>query len=142
MQDTLTRARKKPALHISESDYDLIAEYAMGIRKKSPAMSEQLMEEIDRAVVHSDADLPNNVVTLGAEVEFHDETTGVTRRVRLVMPSDAKVEDGYVSMLTPIGAGLIGLRAGQIIDWPGRDGRARAIKVLDVVQKPLERGRA
>lgn len=143
MQDTLKRAAvRKPALHICESDYDLVAEYAMGIRKNSPAMSDQLMEEIDRGVVHPDADLPDDVVKLGAEVEFLDEKTSITRRVRLVMPADANVEDGYVSILTPIGAALIGLRAGQIIDWPGRDGRARSIKILDVVQKPLERGGA
>jgi regulator of nucleoside diphosphate kinase len=143
MQKTVTRAKaRKPTLHISESDYDLIAAYAMGIRTKSLAMSDQVMEEIDRAVVHSDEDLPVDVVKLGAEVEFHDENSGVTRRVRLVMPSDSNVEEGYVSILTPIGAGLIGLRSGQIIDWPGRDGRARSIKVLDVVQKPLEHRRA
>lgn len=133
----MTRAKaRKPTLHISESDYDLIAEYAMGIRKKSATMSDQLMEEIDRAVVHPDGEVPSNVVKLGSEVEFLDETTSITRRVTLVMPADAKVEDGCVSILTPMGAGLIGLRAGQIIDWPGRDGRARSIKVLDVVQNP------
>ena len=73
-------------------------------------------------------------MTLGSEVSYLDESTNLVRRVRLVMPGEADVEDGKVSILTPIGAGLIGLRTGQSIDWPGLDGRSRVLTILDVAR--------
>jgi len=54
--------------------------------------------------------------------------------VQLVYPADADIDAGKVSILTPVGAGLIGLRAGQAIAWPDRDGRARTLRVLGVAR--------
>ena len=68
------------------------------------------MAEIERAVITPPARLPGDVVALGSEVEFEDESSGARRRVRLVLPADADIESGMISILTPIGAGLIGMR--------------------------------
>jgi regulator of nucleoside diphosphate kinase len=137
MQDTATKARaKKPPLHITESDYDVIAELAHVIEKRSPALSKQLVDEIERAKLHPDGKLPANVVALGSEVEFVDDSNGTRRKVRLVMPSEADIEAGRISILTPVGAGLIGMSAGREIDWPCPDGRPRKLKILQVTQKP------
>jgi regulator of nucleoside diphosphate kinase len=34
-----------------------------------------------------------------------------------------------------VGAGLIGLAQGQVIDWPDRDGKARALRVVRVTRE-------
>ena len=47
-------------------------------------------------------------------------------------PGEADIEKGFVSVLTPVGAALIGLTAGQAIDWTDRDGRTRRLHVLEV----------
>ena len=36
--------------------------------------------------------------------------------------------------MTPVGAGLIGLREGQSILWPDRDGRERELAIIRVRQ--------
>jgi regulator of nucleoside diphosphate kinase len=137
MQKSIRRAgARKPAIRISEADYDLIANYASGLEARSPALAQMLFEEIDRATVCPAGKLPAGVVTLGSEVSYLDDSTGAVRRVQLVMPGEADIDDGKISILTPMGAGLIGLKAGQSIDWPCPDGRPRVLKVLDVTQVP------
>ena len=136
MQKTIRRVGKKPAIRISEGDYDLIANYAASLESRSPELAHMLLGEIDRATVCPAGKLPAGVVTLGSEVSYLDDTTGAIRRVRLVMPGNADIDDGRISILTPMGAGLIGLKAGQSIDWPCPDGRPRVLKVLEVTQAP------
>src|SRR3546814_1176293 len=94
------------------------AVFALGIERRSRWLSKMLLNEIDRAEIHARDTLPPDVVSLGSDVEFLDVATGATRQVRLVLPPDADIEAGRVSILTPMGAGLIGLRKGQSIDWP------------------------
>ena len=77
---------------------------------------------------------PKNVVTIGSEVTFIDDTNGTTRTVRLVLPGEADIEEARVSVMTPVGAGLIGMSIGREISWPLPDGRPRALKILDVKQ--------
>lgn len=127
---------RKPVIHISESDYDLIANYAISLEARSPALAKMLLDEIDRAKVSPDDRLPPDVAALGSEVTYLDESSGAVMRVRLVMPAEADIGKGKISLLTPIGAGLVGLKAGQSIDWPCPDGRPRTLSVIEVRQAP------
>jgi hypothetical protein len=55
-------------------------------------------------------------------VEYRSDA-GQSRRVTLVFPAQADISANKVSILTPIGAALIGLSTGQLImDRPGRQG--------------------
>lgn len=137
MTKAIRRARaKSPPIRISDTDYDVIASLAMGLEIRSPALAQMLFQEIDRAKVYPAGKLPSDVVALGAQVSFVDDTRDTVHRVQLVMPNEADVDNGKVSILTPVGAGLIGLKAGQSIDWPYSDGRTRVLKILDVTQSP------
>ena len=126
------RSPRKPRIHIAESDYDRIANLALAMQRRSPELSEQVLGEIDRARLHPDDRLPPSVVRLGSEVEFADDVGGEARRIRLVMPPEADIEAGRVSVMTPIGAGLIGMSEGQQISWPRPDGRPRTLRILSV----------
>ena len=125
---------QKPAIHLIDAEYDIIADLALGIGRQSPELSKLLLDEIGRAEVHAPDALPPNVVTIGAEVEVLDERTGAVRQLRLVLPSDADVDAGLLSILTPMGAGLIGLGKGQSIEWPYPNGDTRMLKILKVTR--------
>ena len=127
-------AADKPPIHLIDADYDVIAGLAMRIERRSPGLSKMLMDEIDRAEIHAREMLPADVVSLGSKVEFLDLDTGTTRKVRLVLPGEADIEAGRISILTPMGAGLIGLAKGQSIDWPCPSGRARVLRILSVMR--------
>lgn len=122
----------RPPIHLLDTESDLLGDLALRAEHRLPVVSAMLLAEIDRAEIHDAASLPSDVVTLGAEVAYLDEGSGARRTVRLVLPADADIEAGLVSVLTPMGAGLIGLSAGQKIDWPDLEGRERSIRILAV----------
>lgn len=62
------------------------------------------------------------------------QASGADRKVELVYPRDADISAGRVSILTPVGAGVIGLRTRQSILWPDRDGRERKLTIVKVLQ--------
>jgi regulator of nucleoside diphosphate kinase len=126
----------RPAIHISESDCDRIVNLATTLETRAPELAQMLLGEVDRATVYAEGELPGDAVALGSEVEFLDESSGKSRRVRLVLPAEADIERGRISILTPVGAGLIGLRAGDGIDWPCPDGRPRVLRIVAVDQAP------
>lgn len=57
---------------------------------------------------------------------------GETRVVTLVFPKLADIAAGKISILTPVGSALIGLRKGQSISYRARDGRPQSLTVVDV----------
>ena len=122
----------RPEIHIGERDYDLIAAFALRIARSDPELSRTIFEEIDRAQIHADKDLPAKAIAIGSEVEFVDERDGDVRRVTLVLPGEADIEAGRISVTTPMGVGLIGLSEGQSIDWPHPDGRPRRLRIGSV----------
>jgi len=136
MNKRINSGTPKPPIHISETDYALIASQAMRLEMTAPRIAEMLLDEIDRAEVHPLDELPSGVVTLGSLVTFVDESTGVQRTVQIVLPADADIERSSLSIASQVGAGLIGLKAGQSIDWPCPDGRPRTLRILAVEQSP------
>ena len=77
---------------------------------------ELLAHELDRAsVVQDDSDL-RSVVRMGSQVSYRDDKTGEVRNLVLVYPHDADMH-GRISVLTPLGAALIGLSVGQAIEF-------------------------
>ena len=124
----------RPPIHLLASESDMIASLALQAEHLQPVVAAMLLSEIERAELHDPASLPDNVVILGSEVDFLDEKSHQLRTVRLVLPGEANIAIGQISILTPVGAGLYGLMAGQTIDWPDLDGRDRRLRILAVRQ--------
>ncbi len=126
----------KPPIVISEDDYDTIADLALRMEQRAPELARLILNEIDRARVVPREKVPADVVTIGSEVEYLDGSNGEKRRLRLVVPAGADIGEARISVMTPVGAGLIGMRVGREIDWPTPDGRPRTLTILDVNQQP------
>lgn len=95
-------------------------------------LSDELAEELDRAIVVHTAQIPEDVVTMHARCTYIDERIGTQREVELVYPDEADLASGKISILTPVGSALIGLRVGQKIAWDFPDGTVRSLKVASV----------
>lgn len=130
MNATLNAASPRPPLDMIDHEADTLTTLA----ERSPALGTMLLAEIERARLHGSTDIPHDVVTMNATVNFVDEASGDARTVQLVYPADADFAAGRISIMTPVGIGLIGLRAGQSIVWPDRDGRERRLTVTRVAQ--------
>lgn len=105
---------------------------ALAAMGRDPEVGDRLLEEIERAEVLPSADMPAHIVNVGSEVTFRDNTTGRVQTVMLVLPRQADIAERKVSVLTPVGAALIGLAQGASIDWETRDGESRELTVLQV----------
>jgi len=125
---------ERPPVAMIDTEADILSDLAVNVEERLPQVSALLLAEVSRANTYSAAEIPADVVTMNASVEFIDESSGCARTVRLVFPRDADISNGRISILTPVGAGLIGLRPGQSILWPDRDGKERRLTIVKVDQ--------
>lgn len=135
MTQAAALAPARPHIIISRSDADRLASLAEQMERASPLAADLLLDEVERAEIRDDQAVPDDVVGMHSVVEFTDEAHGKPRVVQLVYPPEADIAQGRISVLTPIGAGLIGLSAGQTIMWPDREGHERPLQILKVTRK-------
>ena len=133
---TRPKALRRPAIQMIDSEADTLTTLALGAESRVPEVAEMLLNEIERATIVSEKRISPDVVTMRSVVEFIDEASGADRTVQLVYPREADISAGRISILTPIGAGLIGMRTGQSILWPDRDGRERKLTIVKVSREP------
>lgn len=126
----------RPRLIIDERAYPRLLALAERARAHAPDLADRLIVEIERADLRAASDMPGDVVSLGSEVTFREHDR--TRTVRIVAPEDADIERRRISVLTPVGAALLGLRVGQKISWDMPDKRVAVLEVL-AVRQPGER---
>ena len=124
----------RPPIHLLAAESDMVASLALQAEHRNPVVAAMLLDEIERAELHEPDTLPETAVTIGSSVDFVDEKTSQLRTVELVLPATANIALGRISILTPMGAALYGLTAGQSIDWPDLDGHGRRINILRVRQ--------
>jgi regulator of nucleoside diphosphate kinase len=133
-------ARRKPAITITHSDHERLTRLAQSVVGPNDFIADALLEELERARPVADGAAPANLVRMGSTLRFTSDS-GEDRVVTLVFPGEADIAQGRVSILTPIGVALIGLSAGQSIDWTGRDGRSHRLTVESVEKAgPAYRG--
>lgn len=134
---TSPKPTARPPIVVSETDAERLSGLALRNEAANPKVSELLLEELARARVLPDARMAEDVVGMNSRVAFRDEAHGREREVTLVYPQDADIAAGRISIMTPVGAGLIGLRSGQSILWPDRDGEKRVLRVLSVARAAM-----
>ena len=126
----------RPPIHLLAAESDMVASLALQAEHRHPLVAAMLLEEIERAELHEPETLPETAVTIGSQVDFVDEKSSQLRSVELVLPASANIAEGRISILTPMGAALLGLSKGQSITLEGRDGAPRSLTVLELLSQP------
>lgn len=132
MQQQQARPPVRSTIHMREDECDALYALALSAERSHPQTAQLLLAELERAELHKTETLPPNTVVMNAHIDFIDEASGTRRTVQLVYPQDADIAAGRVSILTPIGAGLIGMTAGASIFWPDRNGQGRTLRIVGV----------
>ena len=124
-----------PALKVTKGDRDRLASAAIAAlrhERRSSASASMLLSEVARAVViESDTPSPH-VVAPHRDVEIYDNITNTNRRLQLVYPGEDDSDPAAVSVLSPLGAALIGLSVGDTFDWCNVYGDRHSVTVLRV----------
>lgn len=121
--------RRLPPVAFTASDIEII-EGLLASGAPTPARS-LLEAELSRAAVVSDA-AARGAARLGDWVEYRTDDDGPVRRVQLVLPAEADIDQNRVSVLSPVGAALIGLKAGARFEWTDTRGRRHRLQLLSV----------
>jgi len=130
MRDVV-RNRSVPQIIVSTADYERLTDLANASLQSQPAVAQELLDEMDRAKVVEPSALPAGVVRMGSTVTFKADD-GQTRTLKLVYPVDESLDEHRISVMTPVGAALIGLGVGQSISWTARDGKHHRLTVMNV----------
>jgi regulator of nucleoside diphosphate kinase len=126
IDNVMTESRAKPAVILLAEDYERLSALAHAARKRMPDLADELADEIGRAQVLAKGKHPQHIVCMNSEVEFRDDTTG------LVYPEEADISQRKLSVLTPVGTALIGLRTGHSMTWQAPNGALRQLTVVSV----------
>jgi regulator of nucleoside diphosphate kinase len=118
----------KPKIAIAESDHARLTRLAETLSRRNPDLADQLYAELMRADVFAEDDATRRTVRMGSKLEYTTDT-GDTRVVTLVFPGEEDISAGKISVLTPIGIALIGLSAGDTIEWRTLGGRTHRLTV-------------
>jgi regulator of nucleoside diphosphate kinase len=129
-----------PRIVISETEERRLTTLATAaeLTLRSQDVARSLLAEMERADVVPDRIMPANVVRMNSWVEFEIDDRD-RRRVQVVFPGDANIDEDKISILTPIGTALIGLSTGQIMMLRGHDGRPHNLRVLSVAEPTTSR---
>lgn len=129
---------QRPPLVIATTDLRSLREVVNATRPPDAraAVAAWLAEELDRAAVVAPEALPPRVVTMNAQVTYRDDVTDQVGCMTLVYPGEEDGEAHAVSVLSPVGAALVGLSEGQSIRWRTPSGGFRGLTVLRVQFQP------
>jgi len=123
----------RPQLIIDKRLYSRLIALAERARARSPELAARLLEEVERAELRAPGDMPEDAVTLGSEVTFRRDSR--TQTVCIVAPEEADIDRRRISVVTPVGAALLGLRVGQRITWEMPDKRVVELEIVAVRQQ-------
>ena len=119
---------------VTESDRIRLSEI-IAVAERSPRHGlgdiPALRRELDRARVVNDDDLPVDVIRLNSRAELADLDTGERMEFTLVLPDEANVDEGRISVFAPMGTAMLGYRVGDRFEWPVPYG-LRRLKVVAV----------
>ncbi len=126
-----------PQIYLTQKDMDRL----LALVDAYPGQRfEKLEDELVRAHVVAPQELPHDVVTMNSRVVFENEASGERREVTLVYPGSADIDAGKISILTPVGTALLGLRVGQSIEWELPGGARQRYRIAALPYQPEAAG--
>lgn len=129
-------------LHITKRDYDRLTSYlySAGTRNSLDRSNlERLGEELRKGKVVDSREIAPNVVTMNSRVRLKDMDTSKEMLVTLVFPDDSDIEQGKLSVLSPIGTAILGYSLGDIIEWQAPS-RVRHTQIMEICYQPEAAG--
>lgn len=129
--------RRRTSIVITELDERRLR--ALARRHERYAAVAALEAELTDAAIVDPHAVPPDVVTMNSRVVYRDSKSGASSEVRLVYPNDAR-GDSDISVLTPLGTALLGVKAGQEVTWSKANGSAHRLHVSTVAYQPERSG--
>jgi len=130
---------KRPGIILTSLDLDRLEAILDALPAETCPGKTELRAELDRAEVVEPEDVPPDVVTMNSKVRFVLES-GEEFCLTLVYPQDIDGSADRISILAPVGSALLGLSAGEQIEWPRPGGGVMKVRLVEVIYQPERAG--
>ena len=102
--------------------------------------AEIMQDLLDSSEIVPSTAVSPTVVTMYTQVLLQDEQDGSEFKVTLCYPPDANASTGQLSVLSPIGAALLGLQVNEVARWRAPTGEERRARILSILFQPEAAG--
>ena len=131
----------QPEIILTRPDRDRLANIVHAFSARAQAvLVDFLDQEISRARVVDPQEVPRDVATMNSRIVYRDEQSSEEHAVALVYPGEEDSIIGRLSVMSPLGTALLGLREGQTISWTALNGRERRVTLMRVLFQPETAG--
>ena len=127
---------------LTEYDHDRLLELIESAKEyyaRDQDYLEELEEDLSRCRLVDSRSIPADVVTMNSRVRIRDLDTDKEMEVTLVFPHKANLEAGRLSILSPIGAAILGGVQGQVVQRKVRSG-IKQIRIEEITYQPEAAG--
>jgi regulator of nucleoside diphosphate kinase len=129
-----------PPIILATNDYNRLLFTAMVRQKHSRRTPDFLLTELRRAEVCHPAALPDDVVSTNCRVIYRIDDEPKSRAHLLVHPDDLIWPGAEVSVATPLGTALLGLRVGDRMSFLDDDYQTHEVFVEGIGLRFLDDG--
>ena len=129
-----------PPITIATCDYNRLLFTATIQQRHNRHASDFLLNELRRATVCHPAALPEDIVSTNCRVIFRIDDEPKSRAHLLVHPEDLIWPGAEISVTTPLGTALLGLRVGDSMSFVEADGTTHAVFVEGIGMRFLDDG--
>ncbi len=126
---------------LTELDHTRLVKLTSQMRASPAAGGAGNIEDaLDTARLVPSRTVSPDIVTMYSQVLLEDSATGRRFRITLCYPSDAEPSAGFVSVMSPVGASVLGLHVGATARWVAPGGEAGAAEVVALLFQPEASG--
>ena len=121
--------------------YSLINEYSLDVAGHDKLLLNQLHQQLDKAEVVRCEEIPPEVITMYTKVLF---TSGFDQYLHeyaytLVLPHEADLQKGKISILAPIATAMLGRSAGDSFECTIPSGQV-TLNIEKILYQPIAEG--
>jgi regulator of nucleoside diphosphate kinase len=117
------------------AELDNVITFTGKVSERARAELHALEGELRRAEIVTPEAISSDVITMNSRAELVDLETNEVMQFTLVLPRDAKIDEGKISVLAPLGTAMLGYRVGDEFEWHVPYG-VRRLKVTNVYFQP------
>jgi regulator of nucleoside diphosphate kinase len=131
------RTQLPPERTLTQLDYLRLTRLASQSRPTIDEAIEALLENCETVPSRS---VRATTVTMYTQLLVKDLASGELDKVTLCYPDDAEPKEGFISVLAPLGASLLGLSVGDVARWRTPLGQERMARVVEILFQPEASG--
>jgi regulator of nucleoside diphosphate kinase len=131
--ETQSRAERT----LTRIDHGRLSRLALMSERDACGLVQAVLDDSD--VVASTC-VPPSVVTMYTQVLLQGDPGTQPQKITLCYPDDAEPSRGFVSVLSPLGASLLGLSMGDRAQWRSPAGEERSAQIVSVLFQPEASG--